>query len=100
MAELCESTGLVHVAIDGKIARHSPKGTFSGCLHLVSASAVENRMILGQRSMPEGGHEITTIPDLLAALVLKGAMVTLDAADARGRRSSRPASRAATTWYA
>ena len=80
MAGLCESAGLVHVAIDGKSARLSPKGTFSGCLHLVSAWAVANRLILGQRSVPEGGHEITTVPDLLAALDLHGAVVTLDAA--------------------
>jgi predicted transposase YbfD/YdcC len=80
MAELCGSTGLVHVAIDGKSARSSAKDTFSGCLHLVSAWAVENRLILGQRSVPEGGHEITTVPDLLAALDLTGAVVTLDAA--------------------
>jgi predicted transposase YbfD/YdcC len=80
MAEACEATGLVHVAIDGKSARRSPKGTFSGCLHLVSAWAVENRLILGQRSVPDGGHEITTVPDLLAALDLSGAVVTLDAA--------------------
>jgi predicted transposase YbfD/YdcC len=80
MAELCESTGLVHVAVDGKSARRSAKGTFSGCLHLVNAWAVENRLILGARSVPEGGHEITTIPDLLAALDLAGAVVTIDAA--------------------
>src|SRR5215211_9254870 len=80
MARLCESTGPVHVAIDGKSARGSAKDTFSGCLHLVSAWAVENRLILGQRSVPEGGHEITTVHDLLAALDLAGAVVTLDAA--------------------
>ena len=80
MARACAATGLVHVAVDGKSARHSPKDTFTGCLHLVSAWAVENRMILGQRSVPDGGHEITTVPDLLAALDLKGAVVTLDAA--------------------
>jgi predicted transposase YbfD/YdcC len=80
MARACESTGLVHVAVDGKSARHSPKATFTGCLHLVSAWAVENRLILGQRSVPDGGHEITTVPDLLAALDLSGAVVTLDAA--------------------
>jgi predicted transposase YbfD/YdcC len=80
MTELCESTGLIHVAIDGKSARRSPKATFSGCLHLVSARAVENRLILGQRSVPEGGHEITTVPDLIGALNLSGAVVTLDAA--------------------
>src|SRR5215212_3436236 len=49
MAELCDSTGLAHVAVDGKSARGSAKGTFSGCLHLVSAWAVESRLILGQR---------------------------------------------------
>ena len=80
MAALCDATGLVHIAIDGKSARRSAKGTFSGCLHLVSAWAVENRLILGQRSVPDGGHEITTVPDLLAALDLRGAVVTLDAA--------------------
>ena len=80
MRSACEATGLVHVAIDGKSARRSPKDTFTGCLHLVEAWAVENRLILGQRSVPDGGHEITTIPDLLAALNLKGAVVTIDAA--------------------
>jgi predicted transposase YbfD/YdcC len=80
MAGVCESTGLVHVAVDGKSARRSAKDTFTGCLHLVNAWAVENRLILGARSVPEGGHEITTIPDLLAALDLAGAVVTIDAA--------------------
>jgi predicted transposase YbfD/YdcC len=80
MAQACAATGLVHVAIDGKSARRSPKDTFTGCLHLVSAWAVENRLVLGQRSVPDGGHEITTVPDLLAALDLRGAVVTLDAA--------------------
>lgn len=80
MAELCAATDLVHVAIDGKSVRGSAKDTFTGCLHLVEAWAVENRLILGQRSVPEGGHEITTVPDLLAVLDLKGAVVTIDAA--------------------
>lgn len=80
MAGLCESAGLTHVAVDGKSARGSAKDTFTGCLHLVSAWAVESRLILGQRSVPDGGHEITTVPDLLAALDLRGAVVTLDAA--------------------
>jgi predicted transposase YbfD/YdcC len=80
MAAACGSAGLVHIAIDGKSARGSAKSTFTGCLHLVSAWAVEGRLILGQRSVPDGGHEITTVPDLLAALDLRGAVVTLDAA--------------------
>jgi hypothetical protein len=72
MAGLCDSTGLTHIAVDGKSARASAKDTFTGCLHLVSAWATESRLILGQRSVPEGGHEITTVPDLLAALDLRG----------------------------
>ena len=80
MARACEATGLVQVAVDGKSARRSAKGTATGCLHLVEAWAVENRLILGMRSVPDGGHEITTIPDLLGALELKGAVVTIDAA--------------------
>jgi predicted transposase YbfD/YdcC len=80
MAEACEATGLVHVAIDGKSARRATKGTFTGCLHLVSAWAVESELVLGVRAVPEGGHEITTVPDLLDALDLTGAVVTLDAA--------------------
>lgn len=80
MAELCESIGLAHVAIDGKSVRRSPKGTFTGCLHRVSAWVAENGLILGSRSVPTEGHEITTVPDLLTVLDLAGAVVTLDAA--------------------
>jgi predicted transposase YbfD/YdcC len=80
MASACEASGLVHVAVDGKAARRSPKATSSGCLHLVEAWAVENRLVLGMRSVPDGSHEIGTIPDLLATLDLAGAVVTIDAA--------------------
>lgn len=88
VAEVCRAAGLTrpdvdgptHVALDGKSARRSARPTFTGCLHLVEAWAVENRLILGQRSVPEGGHEITTFRDLLEVLDLKGAVVTMDAA--------------------
>ncbi len=80
MKAACALTGWVHVAIDGKSARSSAQDTFTGYLHVVNAWAVENRLILGARCVPEGGHEITTIPDLLAALDLAGTVVTIDAA--------------------
>lgn len=80
MAGLCEATGLRHVAIDGKAARSAKKDTFCGCLFLVNAWAVENRLILGQEGVAEGTNEIGTVPDLLKVLDLKGALVTLDAA--------------------
>lgn len=75
-----EAAGLVHVAIDGESARRSPRDTFTGCLHLVGAWAVEDHLPLGVRAVPAGGHEITTIPALVAGLDLTGAVVTVDAA--------------------
>jgi predicted transposase YbfD/YdcC len=80
MAELCEATGLKPIAIDGKAVRSAPGDTFSGCLHLVSAWAVENGVILGQEAVADGSHEIAAIPELLKVLDLKGALVTIDAA--------------------
>lgn len=80
MATLCQVTGLRHVAIDGKAARSAKKDTFCGCLFLVNAWAVENRLILGQEAVAEGTNEIGTVPELLKVLDLNGALVTLDAA--------------------
>jgi len=80
MAGLCEATGLRHVAIDGKAARSAKQDTSCGCLFLVNAWAVENRLILGQEAVAEGTNEIATVPELLKVLDLKGALVTLDAA--------------------
>lgn len=80
MASACAATGLVPIAIDGKSLRRSPKATSTGCLHLVSAWASEQRLTLGQVSVPEGTNEIAAIPELLRMLDLAGALVTLDAA--------------------
>jgi len=80
MAGLCEATGLRHIAIDGKAARSAKQDTFCGCLFLVNAWAVENRLILGQEAVAGGTNEIGTVPELLEILDLKGALVTLDAA--------------------
>jgi predicted transposase YbfD/YdcC len=80
MAALCQSCGLAPIAIDGKAARRSPRATASGCLHLVSAWATTNHLILGQEQVEEGSNEITAIPELLRILDLKGALVTIDAA--------------------
>jgi predicted transposase YbfD/YdcC len=83
MAELNTATGLRVIAIDGKAVRSAPGDTFSGCLHLVSAWATENGLILGQEAVADGSHEIAAVPELLRVLDLKGALVTLDAAGCR-----------------
>jgi predicted transposase YbfD/YdcC len=80
MADLCAATGLRAIAIDGKACRAAPADTFSGCLHLVNAWAVENRLFLGQVAVAPGSHEIAALPELLRVLDLSGALVTLDAA--------------------
>jgi len=80
MAAACEGTGLTPVAIDGKSARSAERDTATGCLHLVSAWATENRLVLGQVAVPDGSNEIAAIPDLLRTLDLAGAIVTIDAA--------------------
>jgi predicted transposase YbfD/YdcC len=80
MAGACEATGLVPVAIDGKAARAAKRNTATGCLTVVTAWAAENRLVLGQVAVPDGSNEIGVIPELLRALDLSGAIVTIDAA--------------------
>jgi predicted transposase YbfD/YdcC len=80
MAQACQATGLVPIAIDGKSSRAAKKATATGCLHTVSAWASQGRLTLGQVAVPDGSNEIAVIPDLLETLDLAGAIVTIDAA--------------------
>jgi predicted transposase YbfD/YdcC len=66
------------VAIDGKTVRRSKNGAIAP-IHMVSAWAVQQHMVLGQTKTDEKSNEITAIPYLLSILSLKGAIVTLDA---------------------
>jgi predicted transposase YbfD/YdcC len=66
------------VAVDGKTLRRS-YGKETSPLHLVSAWAGENKMILGQVKTKEKSNEITAIPELLQVLELEGCIVTIDA---------------------
>ncbi len=68
------------VAIDGKTVRRSfDRGREQGPLHLVSAWASGQGLVLGQRQVDGKSNEITAIPELLDALELEGTLVTLDA---------------------
>jgi predicted transposase YbfD/YdcC len=68
------------VAIDGKTVRRSfDRGREQAPLHLVSAWASEQGLVLGQRRVDDKSNEITAIPELLDALALEGTLVTLDA---------------------
>jgi predicted transposase YbfD/YdcC len=77
---LVEATAGRLVAIDGKTLRHSfDTAAGKGPLHLVSAWACENRLLLGQQAVDSKSNEITAIPELLRLLDLAGAVVTIDA---------------------
>jgi predicted transposase YbfD/YdcC len=80
MAAACTATGLVPVAVDGKSARAAKRNTATGCLHVVTAWAAENRLVLGTAAVPDGSNEVAAIPELLRTLDLAGAIVTIDAA--------------------
>lgn len=68
------------IGIDGKTARRSHnKGAGIGPLHLVSAWASRNRLVLGQVKVDEKSNEMTAVPELLRLLDLKGCIVTVDA---------------------
>ena len=68
------------IAIDGKTSRRShDRRKGRNPLHLVSAWAARQRIVLGQQATAEKSNEITAIPLLLKHLDLKGALVTMDA---------------------
>lgn len=68
------------VALDGKTLRGShDKAIGKEAIHLVSAWASENGLVLGQRQVAGKSNEITAIPELLALLNVTGCIVTIDA---------------------
>lgn len=79
VASLCESEPDI-VAIDGKTSRRThDKAKERNPLHLVSAWASRQRLVLGQQACEAKSNEITAIPRLLERLALTGALVTIDA---------------------
>jgi predicted transposase YbfD/YdcC len=80
MQAVAEETEGEVVAIDGKTLRRSfDKGRAKRAIHMVSAWATENGVVLGQRKVEAKSNEITAIPELVDLLALKGCIVTIDA---------------------
>lgn len=68
------------IAIDGKTARRSGDArTGQSPLHLVSAYACAQHLVLGQEAVADHSNELTAIPMLLERLVLTDQVVTIDA---------------------
>lgn len=80
MATVSTATAGEIIALDGKQLRRShDKSHGKAAIHMVSAWATSNRLVLGQVKVDEKSNEITAIPELLSRLDLHGCLVTLDA---------------------
>ncbi len=66
------------ISIDGKTLRRSG-GEGKSPIHMVSAWANQNQIVLGQLATEEKSNEITAVPALLEMLVIDGCIVTADA---------------------
>jgi predicted transposase YbfD/YdcC len=67
------------IAIDGKTSRRSGRKGAKDAIHMVSAFAARQRLVLAQTKVDEKANEIVAIPALLDLLTIEGAIVTIDA---------------------
>lgn len=82
--ELVKQTHGQIIPIDGKTVRRSHNaGAGKGAIHMVSAWACTNRVVLGQYKVDEKSNEITAIPALLKLLSIEGSTITIDAMGAQ-----------------
>ncbi len=80
MQSIVELTQGQVIAIDGKTLRGSSSSTNGKkAIHMISAFASANQVVLGQLACEEKSNEITAIPVLLEMVVVKGCIVTVDA---------------------
>jgi len=78
VSSVCEVEAGEVVSIDGKTLRRSGDKDKKP-IHMVSAWANRNQMVLGQLAIEEKSNEITAVPQLLEALDVEGCIVTADA---------------------
>lgn len=77
---IVKTIGAQVIPIDGKTLRGSyDREQEKSALHIVSAWASENRLVLGQVKVADKSNEITAIPALLELLSLAGSIITIDA---------------------
>jgi predicted transposase YbfD/YdcC len=68
------------IAIDGKTLRRSyQKKGAKAPIHMVSAFAARQRLVLGQVKVADKSNEIVAIPALLDMMTIAGAIITIDA---------------------
>lgn len=77
---ICQLSNGEVIAIDGKTLRRShDKSQGIPPIHMISAWACANGLVIGQIKTDEKSNEITAIPELLKRLEIKGCTVTIDA---------------------
>lgn len=80
VADLATITEGEVIAIDGKCLRRSiDQASKKAAIHMVSAWAQHNNLVLGQVKVNNKSNEITAIPKLLSRLNIAGAVITIDA---------------------
>ena len=80
VAAISELTKGEIVSIDGKTLRRShDRSNGKSAIHMVSAWACSNGIVLGQRKTDDKSNEITAIPKLLKMLEIEGCIITIDA---------------------
>lgn len=80
VSELINVTGVKEIVnIDGKTIRGAKQHGKKSPIHMVSAWAHNNNLVLGQVKVSEKSNEITAIPKLLEVLSLENSIVTIDA---------------------
>ena len=68
------------IAIDGKCLRASyNQKDKKDAIHMVTAFAAANEVVIGQVKTDQKSNEITAIPELLKLLDIRGCLVTIDA---------------------
>ena len=76
LATLCEAVS----ALDGKTIRRSlDHAAGKGPMHVVSAWASRNELVLAPCKVDAKSNECTALPELLSRLNLEGSVVTIDA---------------------
>lgn len=66
------------ISIDGKTMRGT-RGIDKSAVHIVSAWADTNELVLGQIKTDQKSNEITAIPELLNVLLIENCIITIDA---------------------
>ena len=88
------------IAIDGKTSRRSGTKGAKDALHMVSAFAARQNLVLAQKKVASRSNEIVAIPALLDLLSMEGAVVTIDAMGCQRNIARKIIGKKPTTFWA